>query len=315
MRRRAFTLIELLVVIAIIAILAAILFPVFAQAKAAAKKTASISNDKQITLAGIMYEADYDDMFPIMATFGAAGVNNGAFVYFGGRGYLPWTQLVQPYMKNVDLYVDPQAPAPPNNPAGFNPAIVKMGGPHYGYNTYLTQAVQFPYPAATPPIHSVRSATSVGRPADTAFFTQKYSNAEQISPYNTFYGNWWFTPGFTWFITLEADQPDCAAQVPTPNPLYCAAGWGDNGYYGGTGGLKLLNNVEAAGAWTGGGSLRGRQLLVVSFVDGHVASRAPGAMAEGTNYNGAKGANNIPTQLETQVAVTDITREHYLGLQ
>src|SRR5450755_373290 len=62
--KRAFTLIELLVVIAIIAILAAILFPVFAQAKLAAKKTVAISNQKQIGLAILMYANDYDDMYP-----------------------------------------------------------------------------------------------------------------------------------------------------------------------------------------------------------------------------------------------------------
>jgi len=61
---KGFTLIELLVVIAIIAILAAILFPVFAQAKMAAKKTADVSNEKQIALGAIMYCADADDMFP-----------------------------------------------------------------------------------------------------------------------------------------------------------------------------------------------------------------------------------------------------------
>src|SRR5262245_31869037 len=61
---RAFTLIELLVVIAIIAILAAILFPVFAQAKAAAKKTACLSNTKQIGTGLMIYLADYDDQFP-----------------------------------------------------------------------------------------------------------------------------------------------------------------------------------------------------------------------------------------------------------
>jgi prepilin-type N-terminal cleavage/methylation domain-containing protein len=61
---KAFTLIELLVVIAIIAILAAILFPVFAQAKVAAKKTTSISNQKQINLALVMYAGDYDDHYP-----------------------------------------------------------------------------------------------------------------------------------------------------------------------------------------------------------------------------------------------------------
>ncbi len=62
--KKAFTLIELLVVIAIIAILAAILFPVFAQAKSAAKKAVSISNQKQLGLSLIMYADDADDMYP-----------------------------------------------------------------------------------------------------------------------------------------------------------------------------------------------------------------------------------------------------------
>ncbi|MCH7903736.1 MAG: prepilin-type N-terminal cleavage/methylation domain-containing protein [Armatimonadetes bacterium] len=62
--KRAFTLIELLVVIAIIAILAAILFPVYARAKAAAKQTACMSNLKQVGTAILLYMADYDDLFP-----------------------------------------------------------------------------------------------------------------------------------------------------------------------------------------------------------------------------------------------------------
>ena len=62
--RRGFTLIELLVVIAIIAILAAILFPVFAQAKEAAKKTACLSNQRQTGLASAMYVADHEDVYP-----------------------------------------------------------------------------------------------------------------------------------------------------------------------------------------------------------------------------------------------------------
>src|SRR5271167_4373871 len=82
MKHRGFTLIELLVVIAIIAILAAILFPVFAQAKAAAKKTASLSNVKQIGLGGLMYCNDYDDMFMYQDVnanndAGACAVTNG----------------------------------------------------------------------------------------------------------------------------------------------------------------------------------------------------------------------------------------------
>ena len=65
--RAGFTLIELLVVIAIIAILAAILFPDFAQAKAAAKATATLSNIKQQSLAHIMYAGDSDDVVPLAA--------------------------------------------------------------------------------------------------------------------------------------------------------------------------------------------------------------------------------------------------------
>src|SRR6185436_14294989 len=64
---KAFTLIELLVVIGIIGILAAILFPVFAQAKTAAKAAVCLSNVKQVSLAAILYAADYDDMYPQQA--------------------------------------------------------------------------------------------------------------------------------------------------------------------------------------------------------------------------------------------------------
>ena len=67
MLRKAFTLIELLVVIAIIAILAAILFPVFAQAKLAAKKTTDLSNIKQLATATTLYGSDADDLFPMAA--------------------------------------------------------------------------------------------------------------------------------------------------------------------------------------------------------------------------------------------------------
>ena len=65
-RNQAFTLIELLVVIAIIAILAAILFPVFAQAREKARQTSCASNLKQLSLAAIMYVQDYDEVFPLV---------------------------------------------------------------------------------------------------------------------------------------------------------------------------------------------------------------------------------------------------------
>jgi len=116
--KRAFTLIELLVVIAIIAILAAILFPVFAQAKEAAKKTVALSNAKQTGTAANIYLADYDDNFP----FATPALNN--VFYWGYLWPYPenaianggwnsafarnlaagsWGNTIQPYMKSRDL--------------------------------------------------------------------------------------------------------------------------------------------------------------------------------------------------------------------
>jgi len=95
MKHRGFTLIELLVVIAIIAILAAILFPVFAQAKLAAKKTQALSNTKQLTLSIIMYQNDVDDYFP--HAFGATD----------WTGTDLWAQEVQPYCKNINIFGSP----------------------------------------------------------------------------------------------------------------------------------------------------------------------------------------------------------------
>ncbi|MBC8066023.1 MAG: prepilin-type N-terminal cleavage/methylation domain-containing protein [Chlorobia bacterium] len=90
-RSRAFTLIELLVVIAIIAILAAILFPVFAQAKAAAKKTSDLSNLKQNMLATLMYSNDYDDYIPHT-------VFQEDYVF---------AVRILPYTKNKDIFRNP----------------------------------------------------------------------------------------------------------------------------------------------------------------------------------------------------------------
>ena len=103
-KQRGFTLIELLVVIAIIAILAAILFPVFAQAKREAKGTVALSGAKQMALGQLMYSNDSDDMFSPTVEFpGGPGSTNAGDMY-------PWSYLQQPYMKSWGVLQDPTGP-------------------------------------------------------------------------------------------------------------------------------------------------------------------------------------------------------------
>lgn len=120
--RKAFTLIELLVVIAIIAILAAILFPVFAQAKMAAKKTVDISNLKQISLATLMYANDYDDGTPQSSW--EVSPAYGPLIPWDLKKYqVHWTYLLQPYVKNYAIFIAPadQTPDQPSHPCAQMP--------------------------------------------------------------------------------------------------------------------------------------------------------------------------------------------------
>jgi len=117
--RQAFTLIELLVVIAIIAILAAILFPVFAQAKVAAKKTVALSAAKQISLGSHIYANDADDMYVPCAIYNEPGINNpGAKEESGDCFYhlKPFDAMLEPYMKSAALWAVPSDNHPVNPP-------------------------------------------------------------------------------------------------------------------------------------------------------------------------------------------------------
>jgi prepilin-type N-terminal cleavage/methylation domain-containing protein/prepilin-type processing-associated H-X9-DG protein len=93
-----FTLIELLVVIAIIAILAAILFPVFARARENARRSSCQSNVKQILLGVMQYTQDYDEMYPLVQNEAATTINNDQ---------KSWYNIVQPYLKSTQIFKCP----------------------------------------------------------------------------------------------------------------------------------------------------------------------------------------------------------------
>jgi prepilin-type N-terminal cleavage/methylation domain-containing protein len=101
MKRRAFTLIELLVVIAIIAILAAVLFPVFARAREKARQSACLSNLKQMGVAIQMYTQDYDERVPMSADQLAQNAGDGWLSFWFGK--------IQPYVKNQGIFNCPSS--------------------------------------------------------------------------------------------------------------------------------------------------------------------------------------------------------------
>jgi len=124
-RQRAFTLIELLVVIAIIAILAAILFPVFAQARDKARQSACLSNAKQIGLAVTMYTNDYDETFYWQKDWAEVAQLGAGFWGTSYASYVRWPFAHAPYIKNTDVY---KCPSDKGTPAARNVAKAPGGG-------------------------------------------------------------------------------------------------------------------------------------------------------------------------------------------
>jgi len=262
--RRAFTLIELLVVIAIIAILAAILFPVFAQAKLSAKKAASVSNSKQISLGALMYAGDVDDQFPM--------VEHGQPYSFVNT----WPQLVQPYVKNWQLFKDPTESVSDNvyaanwglsAPWSQRDIETARGyGSNYGYNyAFLAPGIR---------VNDVdiygggKSQTQIAEVANTVMYVDGTAWGAAGTPPNgcrpTSQGGW---------HTVDAPAILDANGVNYSTTTLYTYGW-------------FIDNSHGC-SWQryGGAYPRYMGKFNVAWTDGHVTTREPLSLMRGVQYN------------------------------
>ncbi|QYK53204.1 MAG: prepilin-type N-terminal cleavage/methylation domain-containing protein [Fimbriimonadaceae bacterium] len=283
MKKRAFTLIELLVVIAIIAILAAILFPVFAQAKVAAKKTQALSNIKQQGTGTMIYLADYDDKFPsAWATYNSAGSfaywwSYGATVpagwadpstlYLEEEDKIQWANSTQPYRKNFQMLEMPgQVSVPVNFP--FAPGKKSKSKVGFSMNGFLNNY----------------DHTAIAQVSRTPLFWQDDDNWDGLAwanPYMQCTGT-----GPCRYSSID----DCNIQSGVGNPAFCTNMWA---------GLKFFRYGRGAVVVYSDTSAR-------SVIYGHKigAPAAPTTPYHKTNphrYYSADGTGNSPYYCGTKL--------------
>jgi prepilin-type N-terminal cleavage/methylation domain-containing protein/prepilin-type processing-associated H-X9-DG protein len=272
---RAFTLIELLVVIAIIAILAAILFPVFAQAKEAAKKTSCLSNSKQVTLSIIQYQTDADDFFvPVN------GCNWGDAIY-GTDACVTYPWLLQPYTKNWQIHRSPGDGSSEavygRDPDDAEPCRSADKGlcygwrSNYGYNfLYLSPPL---LSGSLPGVPTPVSSSSISQAAKMILTTTSiWDRSSSGSPKGG--GNW-------------AVNAPCWTSPDGQSYAIPGAQGGTTFYYLSTATGRLWD-VTVPSATQYGYTwpfFTGNTVVNTSFVDGHAKGQRIGDLAKGCNLN------------------------------
>jgi prepilin-type N-terminal cleavage/methylation domain-containing protein len=214
--RSAFTLIELLVVIAIIAILAAILFPVFAQAKLAAKQSSSLSSVKQIGTGNAIYMADYED-------------NSVPYVWYnrGDGVFVTWMEMLHPYVKNNQIYLNPAQSNAPTTFAACTPTASPTVVSHY----VMPLWVRWSYYAWVPgtnmgagfPVPPNAITSAPGQPCDpVALAANAWRACVSMQNVESVSGTAVLVPGY--FISYKRPSP-----APESNTVFgsaCTTGFG-----------------------------------------------------------------------------------------
>jgi prepilin-type N-terminal cleavage/methylation domain-containing protein/prepilin-type processing-associated H-X9-DG protein len=222
-QRRGFTLIELLVVIAIIAILAAILFPVFAQAREKARAIACLSNTKQIGTAMMMYAQDYDETLVPYRNRSANPFASDPRLGSSTKRTTFFNQLLNPYVKNDGVFRCPSNPRGwvnfDNSPFG-NPAFFSYGGQNsYGVSNYVFRPhvgmalAVLPEPANTVGMvdamyYNVLPRGPAGAPCRLA--GESYgSGSSAEDPTTSYYPRYWKNIGNS-YINFDGPEPTTA---------------------------------------------------------------------------------------------------------
>lgn len=296
--RQGFTLIELLVVIAIIAILAAILFPVFAQAREKARQTSCLSNAKQLANGTMMYVQDYDETMPRFRTIVAIEDNAVPSQRNRGLGF------VQPYIKNWETYKCPNLEDSKGGPGACNglsiwgpcpgtswPTAANMSiWMGYAYNIdYMMHAKgtnctdsSFNVISSTPSSGPPKPIGDIAKPAETVMLTgMGYENGTgsfSIPPDNLYFRN-----GGGDRVYSPASRTDSRLACRFTN-----SGWGQGSLTGPYGGFEQPRHGGMGGT--------------VVFVDGHAKFMSAGKLAAGTDWS--------PDKLNTNIFITD--RNQYL---
>ena len=287
--KKAFTLIELLVVIAIIAVLASILFPVFAQAKLAAKGAASISNAAQIGMAHSLYTNDSDDVAVLNGNTDADAPFSLKSLTGSGAStpYKSWGYLMQPYMKNFSVFQDPLTQGEPTAKETLGDRILGYKT-QYGYAFTVHSPALF-YPSSRQYTYSGRSQQAIAQPAETVLFVEKKSRNGNPD---------WYWEGSTVWGANVVNPPGChsdyTSTATTPLSLCMPYNnWGSDA-------KSYPTQSFEEGGLTGGVSWRRVGRTIVSWTDGHTKAVTPGQLAAGTNWT--------PSTPSSKVVVTDKDR-------